>query len=156
MKKIILIDASGYPKDDIPFVFKIAQNSLGAALLKVITPRFFVSNNINEVYYDDSKVTNNLVNRYYELTLRAGNRQAFVDRARHTLQYDHTKIQKIKNKTLILWGKYDEWIPVEDAHKFNQDIDNSILKIYESGHVPMEENPKQTAQDSRLFLIDSS
>lgn len=153
VKKLVLVDASGYPKEDIPFVFKIAQNPIGASLLKVITPRSFVSKNIHEVYYDDEKVTDNLVNRYYELTLRAGNRQAFIDRAERTLQYDHTKIQEIEIPTLIMWGKYDEWIPVEDAYKFQKDIINSQLILYESGHVPMEENATQTATDTKKFLL---
>lgn len=154
VKKLILIDASGYPSDNRPFVFTLAQNPLTAGLLKSITPRSFIEKNINEVYYDDSKITSELIDRYYELALAPGNRQAFIDRARNKMNYEYNRIKEIKTPTLILWGKYDEWITVEDAYRFEDDIENSILKIYESGHVPMEENPITTALDTKEFIFN--
>jgi hypothetical protein len=53
------------------------------------------------VYFDKSKVTESLVDRYFELTLREGN-QAFVDRfkmAKDTSAYKN--IKHIQQPTLI-------------------------------------------------------
>ena len=54
-------------------------------------------------------------------------------------------------------GDKDLLVPVENAYKFEKDLPNSILKVYENvGHVPMEEIPEQTAEDARSFLSSSS
>jgi hypothetical protein len=45
-------------------------------VLTYITPRFIVKASVENVYFDKSKVTESLVDRYFELTLREGNRQA--------------------------------------------------------------------------------
>ncbi len=154
VSKLVLIDASGYPSGEIPFVFKLARNDLTADLLKSITPRSFVEKNIQDVYYNDSKINDLLIDRYYELTLAPGNRQAFIDRARINMGYNHKRLSEIKAPTLILWGKYDEWVPLENAYKFNNNIEGSELVILESGHVPMEENPVITATRVKSFLKD--
>ncbi|MEQ8475571.1 MAG: alpha/beta hydrolase [Fulvivirga sp.] len=152
VKKLILLDAAGYPSGETPFVFKLAKNDITAGLLKNITPRSFIEKNIKEVYYDDSKITEKLIDRYYELALAQGNRQAFVDRARTQMTYEYDRILEIKTPTLIMWGQYDEWINVDNAHSFDLDLPNSELTIYECGHMPMEELPAQTAMDARGFL----
>lgn len=152
VKKLILLDAAGYPSGKMPFVFTLAKNDITAGLLKNITPRSFIEKNIKEVYYDDSKITDKLIDRYYELALAPGNRQAFVDRARTQMTYEYERISEIKTPTLIMWGQYDEWINVDNANSFDQDLPNSQLIIYECGHMPMEELPAQTAKDARRFL----
>jgi hypothetical protein len=53
-----------------------------------------VKASVENVYFDKSKVTESLVDRYFELTLREGNRQAFVDRfkmAANTNAYKNIK-----------------------------------------------------------------
>jgi hypothetical protein len=45
-----------------------------------ITPKFIARSSVENVYYDKSKVTDELANRYFELTLRKGNRRAFIER----------------------------------------------------------------------------
>ncbi|QSE97618.1 alpha/beta fold hydrolase [Fulvivirga lutea] len=152
IQKLILIDASGYPKEGMPSVFKIAQNPLGASLLKQVTPRSFVAKNVREVYFYDSLITESLIDRYYELTLRPGNRQAFIDRARTKLGYNYELIETLDIPTLIQWGRHDEWIPLADGEKFLSEIPNSTLKVYDAGHVPMEELPQKTADDCRTFI----
>jgi pimeloyl-ACP methyl ester carboxylesterase len=48
---------------------------------------------------------------------------------------------------LIIWGREDNVIPVEHAERFHRDIKNSKVIIFEkSGHCPMMEDPKETAE----------
>jgi pimeloyl-ACP methyl ester carboxylesterase len=109
---------------------------------------------MEQVYFDDSKVTTDLVDRYYNFALRTGNRQAFIDRSRQVYRMEINNLKSIECPTLILWGQHDEWIPVEDAQVFKSEIKDSQLIIYEnSGHVPMEEIPNETARDVKEFLI---
>ena len=100
-------------------------------------------------------ITEELIDRYYELYLREGNRQAFIDRVRNIEYNDASPIKTIKTPTLIMWGADDEWIPVRLAGQFKNDLINSKSIIYkEAGHVPMEEIPEVTAVDVRTFLLE--
>lgn len=154
VKKLILIDAAGAPSEGgLPVVFKLARNPITAFLLKNILPKSFIEKNMREVYFNDSKITEALVDRYHSMALRSGNRQAFIDRARLDYPDETPKLSQINTPTLILWGQHDEWVNVEDAHYFDNNIPNSFLKIYDNaGHVPMEEIAEETALDVRVFL----
>lgn len=154
VKGMILIDPIGYPrKGELPFALRLASNKYASKFLKTITPKSLFYKSMNEVFHNDELVTDKLVNRYYELYLREGNRQAFVDRAMSKETIDTSEIAAIKTPTLILWGETDEWISVEDAPKFQRDIEGAELIIYpNAGHVPMEELPELTAIDARIFL----
>lgn len=156
VNKLILLDASGYPVESSPLIFKLAKVPVVSDLMRYVTPEFIIKNNVEAVYFDDDKVTNELVERYYALTLREGNRQAFIDRARSTDgNYKVEEISEIDIPVLIMWGKHDQWIPLEDAYRFEKAITKSYLKVYENaGHVPMEEIPQQTAEDARSFLVN--
>lgn len=154
VKSLILLDASGYPSGEIPFIFKLARLPVLSSLLKKCTPSVFIRKNIEEVYQKDELISNELIQRYYELSRRDGNRQAFIDRASAILQDRSQKIKNINHNTLIIWGENDLWIPVENAHKFDKDIPNSTLQIIEnSGHVPMEEDPDITSKYIEDFVL---
>jgi len=154
--KLILIDASGYPlkPDSMPIAFTIAQTPVLNNLLTVLTPRFMAKSSIENVYADKSKVTEELVNRYFDLTLRAGNRRALVDRM--TMKIDtlaHLNIPKIQQPTLLLWGGEDKLVPVRFAYRFHKDLPNDTLVILKNaGHVPMEESPEESLKIVLDFL----
>ena len=153
--RLILIDPLGIPSDKQPaFIFTLARMSLTAAALKHLTPKEVIAGNLKEVYHDDSKISDSLIERYYLMTRRAGNRQAFVDRANTDNPSDTTLLKQINSPTLILWGEHDEWIPVSDGAIFERLLPNAELIIYpNAGHVPMEEIPEQTAADAKAFLL---
>ena len=156
VEKLILIDASGYPLNSksVPIAFKLAQTPVLKNLLTFITPRFLVRPSVENVYFDTSKVTDSLVERYFELTLREGNRQALVDRFKTSKDISAYKnIKNIKQPTLILWGADDLLIPVENAYRFHKDLPNDTLVILnDSGHTPMEESPIESLELVTNFL----
>jgi pimeloyl-ACP methyl ester carboxylesterase len=146
VKKLILVDPSGYPRNgEVPWIFKLARTPILNSIIRYITPRSIVEKNLQQVYFDDSKITESLIDRYYDLTLREGNRTAFIDRAKTDMKDDTNKLKKISAPTLIIWGDQDIWIPVSDGKRFTTDIPNAQLKVMENvGHVPMEEKPKES------------
>ena len=156
VSKLILIDAAGYPKESksIPIAFKLAEIPVLSKLLTYITPRFLVRASIENVYFDKLKVTDSLVERYFDLTLREGNRQAFVDRFNmpgDTIAY--RGIINIQQPTLILWGAQDLLIPLENAYKFHEHMPNDTLVILDdTGHTPMEESPAESLEPVLDFL----
>ncbi len=156
VEKLNLIDAAGYPmvSESKPIAFTLAQIPVLKHLLNYITPRFLAEKSVLNVYEDTSKVTDVLVDRYYELFLREGNRQAFVDRMNFSEYPGYLeKIRAIEIPTLILWGENDKLIPLQNALKFQSDLPNDTLVILEkTGHVPMEEAPDLTADAIKSFL----
>ena len=157
--KLILIDASGYPivSKSVPIAFNLATIPLINKLLTFITPRFLVRSSVENVYFDSSKVTDLVVERYFNLTLRSGNRKAFVDRLQIPKDTNTYKnINYIQQPTLILWGAEDLLIPVENAYKFQEDLPNNTLVILENtGHTPMEESPLESLAPVLNFLKTS-
>jgi pimeloyl-ACP methyl ester carboxylesterase len=156
VEKLILIDAAGYPmkSKSVPIAFKIAQTPLLNKVMTFITPRFMVKSSVENVYADKSLINDALLDRYFELTLRAGNRQALVDRM--TMVIDSIPIDLVKNiqqSTLVLWGAKDYLIPVSEASRFHEDLPNDTLVILPSaGHVPMEEQPEESLAALMSFL----
>jgi len=71
-----------------------------------------------------------LVDRYYELFLRGGNRRAFILQFEQGPDTDADRIRTIAIPTLILWGGLDHVVPVSDAERFHHDIVNSQLVVF--------------------------
>ena len=156
VSKLILINSSGYPSEaqSIPIAFKMANIPVLKNLFKVVTPKSVAESSLENVYADKSKVTDELVDRYWELTLRPGNRQAFIDRIGTRRSHsNHESIQSIKQPTLVLWGDQDLLIPQDMAHRFHEDLPNDTMVIMtDVGHVPMEESPDQSVEVVLSFL----
>jgi pimeloyl-ACP methyl ester carboxylesterase len=155
VKKLILIDAAGYPMTSRkkPFVFRLAENPILSKIFLKITPKFIIEKSLKDVYTDDTKVTQALIDQYHDMATRVGNREAFLSRKNVGFGNNYLQIPTIKLPTLILWGEDDNWIKVDNAYKFQKDLPNDTLIIYKNvGHVPMEESPQKTAQDVLMFL----
>jgi len=158
--KLILVDASGLPTNKPqPAVFKMAKTPVVSNLFLYVTPKFFINKNMQEVYADDTKITDDLVSRYHKMALREGNRQAFIDRARMDFKLGSKanidKLKSIQNSTLLIWGAQDNWIPLDNGKRMDSVMHNSKLVVLEnSGHVPMEENPEESLAILKSFLND--
>jgi pimeloyl-ACP methyl ester carboxylesterase len=153
-----LIDAAGLPQPGKkpPFIFQLAKLPVLSTLLQKVTPKSIIEKSMLDVYKNDLLVTEKLIDRYFELSLREGNRTAFVKRMSQL--NEKLVVSDLKNITvpvLIQWGKDDRWIPLANAFEFQKLIPNAELIIYDSGHVPMEENPKETVKDYMIFLEKS-
>lgn len=155
VKKIAILNSSGYPRGDqpTPISFRMQKQEWLRPFITHITPKFLVEKSVKVVYYDDSKITDELVQRYMNLLLREGNRSGLMGKTQQ-ITYDFTdEIKQVKCPTLIMWGDQDALVNVEAAYRFDEDIPNSELLIYENmGHVPMEEIPERSVNDFIAFL----
>jgi pimeloyl-ACP methyl ester carboxylesterase len=156
VEKLILVDAAGYPFQplSIPIGFRIARIPLLNKLMEFTLPRRLIESSLRNVYGDPGKVTPELVDRYFELTLRAGNRRALVQRFGQAPAGIHPdRIPALRIPTLVLWGGRDRLIPPADAERFHRDIAGSRLTVFdELGHVPQEEDPAATVAVAKQFL----
>jgi pimeloyl-ACP methyl ester carboxylesterase len=154
LSALVLVDAGGYPRTGKrPLVFRIGGMPVLSTLIGHLDPRVLVDRTVHLCYGDPSLVTPELVERYYELSLRPGNRAAFG--ARTSLPFeDHTAaLHDLHVPALILWGAKDALIPVAFARRFADDIAGASLRIYDGlGHVPMEEDGPRTVADVEAFL----
>jgi pimeloyl-ACP methyl ester carboxylesterase len=153
VKKLILVDASGYPALHRRILaMRLARMPVVGQILGHATPRFFVAMTIRQVYGDPRRLTDAVIDRYYDMILREGNRETFGILTRAVAD-STARIQTIEVPTLILWGAEDRTIPVSFAERFHRDIHHSQLIVYPgAGHVPMEEIPAETIRDTRAFL----
>ena len=159
---MILIDASGQPKEDTQeetaaIGFLLATTPVIQNLLVFVTPRSLIEASLQATFSDSALVDAAMVDRYHAMLLREGSREASL--VRFQLPRDDGRVaglSGLKHPTLILWGEDDRLIPASDAHKFARQLPNSIVRIYEGvGHIPMEEQPKRSAEDIRAFLKGS-
>ena len=155
VERLILVDSGGYafvPKS-LPVGFQIARMPVLRNLMDYTLPRGIIQNSIENVYGDPSLVKPALIDRYYDLTLRAGNRNALGYRLDQGYVSDEAKIKSLKLPTLILWGAKDRLIPPESGQNFARDIAGSKLVMFEAlGHVPHEENAQMTLAEVQKFL----
>ncbi len=156
VKKIILIDAAAFPRKQkkMPLAFRLTKMPVLKDLLLKITPKAIIRTSLIDVYGDDTKVNDSLVNRYHDMACREGNRMAFVKRASIDFDENYKNISKIKIPSLVLWGEADTWIPIQNAYLFHDALPNDSLITYKGvGHVPMEEIGEQTVKDAIKFLL---
>lgn len=155
VRQLVLVDSAGYPlqSTSVPIGFRIARTPGLRGLMEHVLPRGVVDSSVRNVYGDPSRVNRELVDRYFELTLRAGNRQALAHRLEQPLSGAVETIGQLKLPTLILWGANDRLIPPDNGQRFASDIQGSKLVILEGlGHVPHEEDPQKTAAILKSFL----
>jgi pimeloyl-ACP methyl ester carboxylesterase len=156
--RLVLVDAAGYAfePESIPIGFRLARNPLFAPLLTRILPRGTVEASLRDVYGDPARVDDALVDRYFELTLRAGNRLAVAERFRQMKSGEHEdQVGDVRQPTLVLWGAKDRLIPVKFGERFARELPDARLVVFDGlGHVPHEEAPAATVEAVRRFLAE--
>lgn len=159
---LILVDASGGPmlqqkdeEDDGGNIgFAIARTPGINRIAEQITPRSLIEQSLRQSVSVQSAVTDEAVDRYWELLRYPGNRRATM--ARFSSDYDplsEKEIAAITIPALIQWGEEDRLIPLSTGEWLDRTLPNSKLVVYpEIGHLPHEEAPKATLADLRQWL----
>lgn len=156
VRRLVLIDASGLRGQKPTAVYRLAKTPLLNHLYRWLTPRFMVRRTVEEVYANAALIDEATLDRYQDLTLRAGNRQAAIDRYTGPTPAElDARLSEIHVPTLLQWGEQDHWIPLPFARRMQRGIAGAKLIVYPGvGHVPMEELPVLTARDAETFLAN--
>jgi pimeloyl-ACP methyl ester carboxylesterase len=154
VRKLILLGSAGFLElENIPLPFKMARTPIFGRVIKYVVQRNILEQFVREVYYNQDKVTETLINRYYDLFTRDGNPEAFLIMVNEKFKDNTKQLKNISVPVLILWGREDKWIPVSNARRFHDAIPHNRMLIYERvGHLPMEEVPMQTGKALLKFL----
>jgi pimeloyl-ACP methyl ester carboxylesterase len=154
---LILVDAGGMPTSverDPGIGFRLARMPIVQNLMLYVTPRRVFEDNLKTAIGDDALVTPEMVDLYWELNRREGNRAASLKRfqtAQDTFVQDNAS--KIAAPTLILWGELDTLTPPDMGEAYAAAIKGSRLIVYNNvGHIPMEEVSETSSQAVREFM----
>jgi pimeloyl-ACP methyl ester carboxylesterase len=156
---LVLVDAGGAPEAKpraLPIGFRIAQTPGINRVAQIITPRSMVEKSLRQSVSRDEIIDPAMIDRYWELLLYPGNREATGRRfATPRIPADPAKLATLRVPTLIIWGEEDALIPVSAGTWLAKSIPGSRLIIYPGiGHIPMEEDPDRSAADVDAFLTD--
>jgi len=128
-----------------------------AYILKYILPRALPKFMLTSGFGDKSKLTDELIDRWYDLWLREGQREAQLDRLR---QYKSVDIQSVFRSidvpVLLLWGEANTTADFEQAAEVQLLLENAESLNFISypgvGHMAVQEAGAQIAVDVRAFL----
>ncbi|MCJ9429107.1 alpha/beta fold hydrolase [Kordiimonas marina] len=161
LRGLILIDAAGLAtpahtriKVDRPLVFDLAGSWYADWIIEHVTPRSLVKEGLDKAFVDKSRITEKMIDRYWELSRAPGNRRATGLRfASYRKGPPDLKLEDIHVPTLILWGAEDRLIPEESGAEMHKRIAGSDFIVFPNvGHVMMEETPARSAATVRAFI----
>ena len=110
--------------------------------------------NLEAAYAEPARLSDAVVDRYYELLLAPGNRASMIDRMRQSVLQDPVPLlRQIKAPTLLLWGEKDRLIPHGNSADYLAALPNATLVSFaDLGHVPHEEAPAESLPPLETFL----
>ncbi len=158
---LILLDSAGIKvpahaakKSDPPIAFRLAGHWYSDWILTGITPRSLVIDGLQKGFTNKSLITDEMIDRYWELVRHPGNRRATTMRFAYYRQDNgELPVADIKIPTIILWGSDDKIIPLAVGKALEKRIKGSKLVIFSDvGHAPMEEVPVQSAAVAKAFI----
>jgi len=128
-----------------------------ADVLAWVTPRAFTAYMLRNDYGDPARVTDAVIDEWYAMWMREGNRQAMIDLLRQYVSGGvEAKIRSIRVPVLLIWGEKNKRVPLALAYETRALLGNSPqvqLEVLPGiGHMLVQEAPKQSAAVIRRYL----
>lgn len=145
---LVLVDASGQPQPKgsrPPLGFYLARVPGVRDVLASVTPRWIIARSLRQSVSVQEIVDDAMIDRYWELLLYPGNRQATLDRfSQYSEPADGDALRTLKVPTVVIWGREDRLIPVSVAGWFAERLPDARVTVLDGvGHIPMEEAPER-------------
>tara|TARA_B000000475_G_scaffold251578_1_gene228584 strand:+ start:16 stop:1017 length:1002 start_codon:yes stop_codon:yes gene_type:complete len=139
-----------------PLAFELIESKFFIRLLEFITPRILVKEGISQSVYDQSIVTDELVDQFHDIILMEGTRVSIGKLAEvHEDDFiaDPLDLRKITIPSLIIHGEEDNLVNIKFIDHFIEQIPNSKLISYpKTGHMIPMEVPLKLSEDIREFI----
>ena len=154
---LVLVDASGAPvrrEGGGNIAFTLAGWPIVGDLMSQLLPRSLVEKSLSQSVSNQDVVTDEAIDRYWELARYPGNRSATRKRfSTPRTAFSAKDVAQVRVPTLVMWGKQDSLIPFEAGEWYAKHLPNATLVAYEGiGHIPMEEAPELSANGLRIWL----
>jgi pimeloyl-ACP methyl ester carboxylesterase len=152
-RKLVLISPDGFASPGFEYG-KAPQVPAALQLMKYFLPRSLLRTNLAPAYGDPSRLSDATVDRYYELLLAPGDREAMIERMQQTVLQDPIPmLRQITAPTLLVWGQKDRLIPFSNSADYLSALpDARLVSFADLGHVPHEEAPAQSLAEVTKFL----
>jgi len=156
ISKLILIDCLAYMQE-MPVFMENLRTPLLNKLTFLLPNKFRAEYILNKIFYNKKLVNEKLINRYAAFYDGNDFEYTFITSARQIDQNGHEKIvaayKNIPTPCLIIWGKNDPVISLDNGIKLSRELLNARLEIInECGHVPQEEKPRVTFKKIYSFI----
>lgn len=156
VESLFLLDPAAFPVSRAPWVVELARWYPVRQITTATTPRLLVSRAIHEVYGDDSLVTEEIIDRYYEMMLRKDNRHSYMDVFRKILDLKNVypiELAELETKTMVVFGEEDEWIPPSQLESWQKEVPHVKTNTYPGvGHTPQAESAELVVDDFLEFI----
>ena len=147
VERLVLVDAAAYRlrPGERPLPVRLASGRLAALLARLPLRRVATWWTLRQVFADPGLVTAEMVDEYAAPFFRRG----AIEYQRRLLGSATPGdvpglLQAIQCPVLVVWGRDDRWIPVEDADRFSADLaDARVVVLERCGHLPHEERPEE-------------
>ncbi len=128
-----------------------------ADILRYVTPRALASWVLRSRAGDPGKITDDDVDRWYEMWLREGNRAAMLTRLRIYRSADPAELLgRVRVPVLIMWGEANPEAPVTQARELVHLLSSApqvrLITYPGVGRPALEEAGDITARDARAWL----
>lgn len=148
VEKVVLVDAAGFapPKD---FDLRVLQG-LNPSTRDQVRATFKL------VFYNQALITDSVVDAAITQRVLTGDGntiQAITESVIRGEDFLDNQLQNLKKPTLIIWGKQDGLITVDNGERFNREIAGSQIIVFDKcGHVPQIEKALDFNQAVLKFL----
>jgi pimeloyl-ACP methyl ester carboxylesterase len=128
-----------------------------AYLLTYIMPRALPESMLRSGYGDTDKLTEEQIDRWYEMWMREGQRRAQLDRLQ---QYKAGEIEQVirelQRPVLLLWGEANTTAEFEQAAEFQHLLESveslKFISYPGVGHMAVQEDGAASGRDVRAYL----
>lgn len=151
--KLVLVAPDGFASAGFAYGEKPSVPAT-MRLMRYVLPKALLRMSISPAYGDPADLTDATVDRYYDLLMAPGNRDALIARLEQTvLQDPEPLLRRIRAPTLLVWGGKDALIPIRNAQDYLRNLSDAELVTFpDLGHLPQEEAPARSLPPVRSFL----
>jgi pimeloyl-ACP methyl ester carboxylesterase len=155
VRKLVLMAPDGFASAGFEYD-RPAGVPLMMRALPWTLPTPLLRGGIAPAYADPAALTPAALERYRDMMLAPGVRQAILDRmATHALVRPEPFLRRIEVPVLLLWGERDRMVPAAHAADYERELkDRRTVILPGLGHVPMEEDAARSAATVIEFLSE--
>jgi len=148
VEKIVLADAAGIKPGDVNLNQIYALNYSTREEVRSLVKLVFYNQRLfgSDAFIEESMRVRVAAGDGYTIN-------SLIDSIKRDEDFLNGRLGGIKQPTLIIWGKQDGILPLADGEKFDREIPNSTLVVFdECGHVPQIEKAADFNQAVLKFL----
>lgn len=155
--KLVLVAPDGFASPGFEYG-KAPETSVLVKSMRYVLPKPMLRASLAPAYGDPKLLTDATVDRYYDLMLAPGARDAMIARMEQTVRHDpRPALRTITAPVLLVWGSDDGMIPAINAQDYLREMAQARLSTFPGlGHVPHEEAPETTLVPVKAFLDDAT